>query len=125
MNRNVRRAARSYFEQAYKLDPKDAFTLNNMGFLAELDGDRETADFYYAKAADARRKNETVTIATRPEAEGQKVESVAKNSNRQVESSMQADVEAKRKQGGDVVLKRRDGTTVAQPDSPSGNPPQP
>jgi Flp pilus assembly protein TadD len=113
MNRNDRTAARGYFEQAYKLDPTDAFTLNNMGFLAELDGDRETADFYYEKAAEARRRKETVTVATRPEAEGKKVESVAKSSDQKVDAGMKADVEAKRREGGDVVLKRRAGTPVA------------
>lgn len=116
MNRNDRRAARNYFDQAYKLDPTDAFTLNNMGFLAELDGDRETANFYYAKAAEAKRHKETVTVATRPEAEGKKVESVAQNSNQKVDQGMKTDLETKRKQGGEVVLKRRDGTTVTAPE---------
>jgi Flp pilus assembly protein TadD len=116
MNRNDRRTARDYFDQAYKLDPADAFTLNNMGFLAELDGDRETANFYYEKAAEAKRHKETVTVATRPEAEGKKVESIAQNSNQKVDQGMKADLETKRRQGGEVVLKRRDGTTVTAPE---------
>ena len=45
INRNDFQLARKYFEQAYKLDPKNAFALNNMGYLAEADGDRETADY--------------------------------------------------------------------------------
>jgi Flp pilus assembly protein TadD len=49
-NRNERRTAREFIQKAYKLDPDDAFTLNNMGYLAEMDGDRETADYYYAPA---------------------------------------------------------------------------
>src|SRR5947209_4282580 len=49
LNRNDPQAARRYIEQAFKLNPSDAFTLNNMGYLAELDGDRETADDYYAR----------------------------------------------------------------------------
>src|SRR5581483_7611810 len=35
MNRNEPKLARRYFEQAYKLDPEHAFTLNNMGYLGE------------------------------------------------------------------------------------------
>src|SRR4029078_3354214 len=50
LNRNDRRKAREYFQQAYKLKSDDAFTLNNMGYLAEMDGDRETANFFYQKA---------------------------------------------------------------------------
>src|SRR5689334_5981658 len=53
LNANDRTKARQYFEQAYKLDPNDAFALNNMGYVAELNGDRESADYYYAKAKEA------------------------------------------------------------------------
>ncbi len=55
MNRNDRKAARENFEQAYKLDPKNSFTINNMGYLAELNGDRETAQSYYEQAQRAER----------------------------------------------------------------------
>jgi Flp pilus assembly protein TadD len=124
MNRNDRLAARKYFDEAFKLDPTDAFTLNNMGFLAEMDGDRETADFYYEKAAEAKRHKETVTVATRPEAEGKNVESVAQTSDKKVEAGIQTDLEAKRRQGGDVVLKRRDNTPVTVPDAQQNNVPK-
>jgi tetratricopeptide (TPR) repeat protein len=77
INRNEKRKAREYFEHAYKLDESNAFTLNNMGYLAELDGDRETADYYYAKAREADLKDARVTVATRRDAEGQKVGEVA------------------------------------------------
>ncbi len=116
MNRNDRRAARQYFEQAYKLDPTDAFTMNNMGFLAELEGDRETADFYYDKAREAKRAGAKVTIATRADAEGKKVAEVAEVSNQKVEAKMQSDLERKRAKGGPVLLKRRDNTPVIEPD---------
>src|SRR5262249_14011417 len=53
LNRNDRKAAREYFQQAYKLNPRNSFTLNNMGYLAELDGDRETANSYYMQARNA------------------------------------------------------------------------
>src|SRR5688572_16479913 len=50
LNRNDGPNARGYFEQAYKLKPDDPFTLNNMGYVSELDGDQESAEFFYAKA---------------------------------------------------------------------------
>ncbi len=53
INRNDYKQARQDFQQAYRLDPKNAFAFGNMGYLAELDGDRETADYYYGKASKA------------------------------------------------------------------------
>jgi Flp pilus assembly protein TadD len=114
MNRNDYRTAKELFEQAYKLDPQDAFTLNNMGFLAEVDGDRETADFYYERAREAKRRREKVTVATRRDVEGKRVGEVAGSTEQAVEARMAAELEAKRRQGGEVVLKRRDNTPVVE-----------
>src|SRR5205823_13530409 len=47
MNRNDRRKAREYFQQAFKLDSENAFAPNNMGYMAEMDGDRETPQALY------------------------------------------------------------------------------
>ena len=88
MNRNDRKAAREYFEQAFKLDPKNSFTINNMGYLAELGGDRETAQSYYAEAQDANRNSSKVSASTRPEAEGRPVGQVAGQSTALVEANM-------------------------------------
>ena len=112
INRNERNKARQFFELAYKLDPTDAFTLNNMGYLSEMDGDQETAKFYYEKALDARRAKARVEIATRKQAEGKEVATVADQSSAMVQTSMQAEVEARRRQGGPIVLKRRDNMPV-------------
>lgn len=112
LNRNDRRQARKYFEEAFKLAPYDAFTLNNMGFVAELDGDRETANYYYRKAQEAERADHRVEVASRREAEGRPVESVADQNNAQIHSRMEAAREAKRRSGAPVVLKRRDNTPV-------------
>ena len=38
------------FRKAYALDPNNAFTLNNIGYVSELEGDQETAQFYYEHA---------------------------------------------------------------------------
>jgi Flp pilus assembly protein TadD len=112
LNRNERRAARAYFEEAHRLDPNDAFTLNNMGYVAEMDGDRETADFFYRKAEEAERADARVDVASRREAEGQRLGDVAGHSNLTIEARMQQELEAKRRQGGPIVLKHRDKTPV-------------
>lgn len=114
LNRNDRRRARAAFEQAYKLKSDDAFALNNMGYLAELDGDRETANFFYEKARAAERADARVLVATRKEAEGQRLAQVAEESTNDVAARQQADLEAKRRAGGPVVLKRRDNRPVAE-----------
>jgi Flp pilus assembly protein TadD len=115
LNRNDRRAAREYFQQAYKLRQDDAFTLNNMGYLAEMDGDRETANYYYQKAQAAEHAAQKVGIATRKEAEGQPLATVASTSTGSVDARMQRDLEIKRREGGPVVLRRRDGQPVLEP----------
>jgi tetratricopeptide (TPR) repeat protein len=126
INRNERDQARQYFEQAYKLDPNNAFALNNMGYLAEMDGDQETASFYYEKAQTAERADRRVSVATRRDAEGKPVAGVATASDQQVSSQMEAALEQKRREGGPVVLRRRDNTPVqpnAEPAPPSATQP--
>ena len=46
-----REKAKKLFYRAYLLDPQDPFTLNNLGYIAELDGDADRALKYYALAA--------------------------------------------------------------------------
>ncbi|HET8668353.1 MAG TPA: hypothetical protein VFM10_10265 [Terriglobales bacterium] len=116
INRNDRRTARSLFQQAYQLDPTDAFTLNNMGYAAELDGDKETADFYYAKAQEAKRRDARVSIATRRDMEGKKVGEVASVSDQKVSARMEQDREARAAQGGTIeLIKRGPGPDLTQP----------
>ncbi len=119
MNRNERAAARKYFEQAYKLSPHNAFTLNNMGYVSEMDGDRETADFYYEKAAEARgSRKERVTAATRRDLEGKPVAQVAEFGDSQIAARMETERQARMREGGPVVLKTRTGTAVVEPAQP-------
>jgi Flp pilus assembly protein TadD len=114
VNRNERSTARQYFQQAYKLEPNNAFTLNNMGYLAEMDGDRETADFFYAKAEEANRSNAKVVVASRKAAEGKRVAEVASLSDKDVSDAQQAAIEARRRERGtsDVTLMTRNGRPV-------------
>jgi Flp pilus assembly protein TadD len=112
LNRNDRASARSYFQQANKLDPENAFTLNNMGYLAELDGDRETAKVLYAKAQDAERSRNKVGVATRADAEGKPLARVADKNEDTMANKMATDLAARRKSGEAPELKKRDGSTV-------------
>ena len=116
LNRNDSNAARNYFEQAYKQDPNNAFALNNMGYLAELAGDRETAQFYYEKAKAAQRAERRVTIASNPVAEGKRLEAVADTSDQQVDARLQAERQARRaRQGANVILASRGYSKEAPP----------
>lgn len=124
INRNERRLARQYFEQAYKLDPDNAFTLNNMGYLAEVDGDRETANFFYDKSRAAQRSDAPVAAATRREMEGMKIGNVAAANGQVVDQALQAQIEQRRREGGPVVLRRRDNTPVIDPERPPEPEPQ-
>jgi tetratricopeptide (TPR) repeat protein len=123
MNRNDHKAARDYFQQAYKLDPRNSFTINNMGFLSELEGDKETASSYYEQAENARRSRAKVAVSTRPEAEGRAVGQVAGQSNALVDSQMEAVAEAKRRGGAPPALRTRDNRIVIDKARPSNTTP--
>jgi len=115
MNRNDRKAARDSFEQAYKLDPKNSFAINNMGYLAELEGDTETAQSFYQQAQRAERARQKVMVSTRPEVEGQTVGHVAEESTTLVESAFVARAEARRRSGAPPALKTRDNRIIVEP----------
>ena len=129
VNRNDLRSADQDFRKAYSLDPNDAFTLNNIGFVAELEGDRETAQFFYDRARQMGGANATVGVATRRTEEGRKLFAVAMDSNSRVEAKVEQDRNALRRRHEPVVLRRRDNSIVeesAQPPAPgdNGQPPQ-
>jgi Flp pilus assembly protein TadD len=118
MNRNDRKAARDSFEQAYKMDPKNSFALNNMGYLAELEGDTETAQSFYEQAQRAERARQKVMVSTRPEVEGQTVGHVAEQSTTLVESAFEAKAEARRRSGAPPALRTRDNRIIVEPKTP-------
>jgi tetratricopeptide (TPR) repeat protein len=126
LNHNDPQGAKEFFQQAYKLDPGNAFSLNNMGYVSELAGDRETAETYYADARSAADRNMLVTYASRREAEGQPVSSVAQQNENDTESAIQALQELRRRQGEPMPqLKRRDNSIVpeTQPELNKAAPP--
>jgi Flp pilus assembly protein TadD len=118
INRNDFKLARQYFQQAYKLDPENAFALNNMGYLAEMDGDRETADFYYDKAREADQSSMKVAYASRKDVEGMKLASVASDSDDAVNKATEEAAALRREEGGAVVLRYRNNQPVMEPATP-------
>ncbi|MGH9503242.1 MAG: tetratricopeptide repeat protein [Terriglobales bacterium] len=125
LNRNDRQAASKDFLDAYALDPNSAFSLNNLGYLAEMDGDLETAQVFYERARIAEGANDRVGLATRQSAEGAPLLTVADDSDQQVGVQIGKLSEARRRQTGPIVLKRRDGKPVdevPQPDQPQAEP---
>jgi Flp pilus assembly protein TadD len=129
VNRNDLRAANEDFRNAYKLDPNNAFTLNNIGYVSELEGDRETAQFFYECARQAGGANLSVGVATRRTEEGRKLFAVAADNNQEVEAKVTQDRNALRRQHEPVVLRRRDNSIVdesVQPSTPANinQPPQ-
>jgi Flp pilus assembly protein TadD len=128
VNRNDLPAANEDFRKAYGLDPNNAFTLNNIGYVSELEGDRETAQFFYGRARQAGGANATVGVASRRTEEGRKLFAVAMDSDAKVGDKVTQDRNAVRRQHEPVVLRRRDNSIVdesAPPSAPAASPDQP
>ena len=122
LNRNDREAARGYFQKAYKMDADNAFALNNMGYLAEMEGDKETAQYYYERALQAQHASAKVAVSNRPEVEGRPVGRVAQQSDDLVEARLQAEVEAKRREAtGKPALHTRDNRIIVDKPLPKTN----
>jgi Flp pilus assembly protein TadD len=121
VNRNDWNAARQDFVEAYRLDPYSAFSLNNAGYVAERDGDVETAQFFYAKAEQADDAHAQVGMATRHGAEGNPLATIADNNSQDMQEKLDLEREMRRRQTGPIQLHRRDGTAV----TPTPPPPQP
>jgi Flp pilus assembly protein TadD len=124
LNRNDLRDADKDFRAAYALDPNNAFAINNIGYLSEIEGDRETAQFFYQKAENEAGANETIGLATRRSAEGSRLGRVAAESGTQVEAKVDEERAARRSEREPVVLRRRDNSVVQEPSTPTTNQPQ-
>jgi Flp pilus assembly protein TadD len=124
LNRNDWREAWENFSQAYNFDPKNAFSLNNQGYIAELSGDLETAQEFYREAQRADGSRAQVGLATRSAAEGIRLYSVANESEADVSTAIEAANQARRRKNLPIQLKRRDGTLVTEPAAPPPSPSQ-
>jgi Flp pilus assembly protein TadD len=110
LNDNHPQAAQQFFTQAYQKDAQNAFTLNNLGYISELEGDWESAESYYEAARSGRDANGRVSYSTRRDAEGQKIDNLAGDNQSDVEATLKATQEARRRTQKPVELMRRDDT---------------
>lgn len=122
-NENDWGAAQEDFLHAYLLDPASAFSLNNRGYVAEMDGDLETAQFYYDKARKAWNSNDRVGMATVRADEGKKLTSVATDSSQQVEGELNKYSQMRLRLTGPIELVPRD--SIPNGDSDKGAPLKP
>ena len=125
INRNDLRTADEDFRKAFALDPNNPFAVNNIGYVAEIEGDRETAQFFYQNARRAYGADAKVALATRRSAEGLKLSQVAEDSGSKVETKVAEQHAARRRQRQPILLRRRDNTVVDEPGPPSAPSAQP
>ena len=128
-NENNWPAAKRDFLHAYSLDPSSAFSLNNRGYVAEMDGDLETAQFFYEKARKASDAGARVGLATQRAAEGKTLATVVTTSNHVVDGQLDIYSEERREEKAPIELTPRgsapNGDDAAPSDrrSPSDVPP--
>jgi Flp pilus assembly protein TadD len=129
LNQNNWTTARQDFLQAYHLNPESAFALNNAGYVAEREGDVETANFFYGKARAAGDAAARVGLATQQAAEGGPLMGVATNNDQETQDKLDAMRDRRRHQTGPIELLHRNGTPVKTseppPKPPNGPAPQP
>jgi Flp pilus assembly protein TadD len=119
VNRNDWQEASQDFRRAYELDPFSAFSLNNAGYVSEMDGDLETAQFFYDKALKADGAGYAVGLATRRAAEGMQLSAVADENDQKVDDKIEQERLARQQQGGPIELRRRDNTPIDENPAPS------
>lgn len=120
-NQNNWLAARQDFMRAYSLDPTNAFSLNNRGYVAERDGDLESAQYFYQKAGQAQGAGLPVGLATDQSASGLALSRVAFGSLGKVDGALVTYSQQRRNQSGPVELTPRGGGASKNnsPSSPS------
>jgi Flp pilus assembly protein TadD len=109
-NENDWSKAKDDFLHAYSLDPNGAFSLNNRGFVAEMEGDLETAQFFYDKAQKAGDSRTSVGLATLRGAEGKPLSAVASDSDHEVDTELERYSQQRRRQTGPIELTPRENT---------------
>jgi tetratricopeptide (TPR) repeat protein len=122
-NQNDWASARENFLKAYSLNPRSAFSLNNRGYIAEKEGDLETAQFFYEKARRAEDARARVGLATQSFAEGQDLLTVAADSNQKVDDALEQYSRQRRRETGPVELTPRGaGQEQEKPPAPNSPP---
>lgn len=130
LNKNDWAAARKDFETSYSEDSDSAFALNNLGYVAEHDGDLESAMSFYARAQRAPDAADRVGASTLVAARGQHLASVASDSHHDVGLVLNSRINAPSSNAPSdspepLELLRRDGSPeppAIAPDHPSAAP---
>lgn len=123
INENNWEAARKDFLRAYSLDPSSAFSLNNRGYVAEMDGDLESAQFFYQKAQQAGGADTRVGFASNQSVQGEALAHVAADSTYKVNGALSSYQHQRRTQTGPIQLTPRNGAQISSP--ATGAPHQP
>ncbi|HEX5430595.1 MAG TPA: tetratricopeptide repeat protein, partial [Bryobacteraceae bacterium] len=114
-NENNWTAARQDFLRAYSLDPSDAYSLNNRGYVAEMDGDLESAQYFYQKAQQASGGDMRVGTATSVVGKGERLSRLAADSVDNVNDALAVYSRRRRVQTGPVELTPRNGAPPTSP----------
>src|SRR5579872_3782708 len=72
--------AKKLFYDAYLIDPNDPFTLNNLGYISELEGEVDRAERFYALASE-NRSDAAVDMSNVDAVRGKPVSKVAGDAN--------------------------------------------
>ena len=117
LSRNDWDAARKDFQESFAQDPESAFALNNLGYLAERDGELETAMSYYARARKAADADAPVGLASQDAMRGRPLAEVATASHRDVDAALTVQSRTPSNSAEPVELLHRDGTPVDDPET--------
>ena len=71
--------AEKLFYRAYLIDPDDPFTLNNLGYISELQGKIDRAQHYYQLAAKENNSETVIAMASARNLEGKKLSDVTES----------------------------------------------
>src|SRR5579864_8405684 len=74
--------AERLFYRAYLIDPDDPFTLNNLGYISELQGKVERAERYYQLAAKENNSETVIAESSSRKLEGRKLSDVTNSYGR-------------------------------------------
>jgi Flp pilus assembly protein TadD len=124
VNQNDWVAAKKDFLEEYSLDPRSAFALNNLGYVAERDGDPETAQFYYDKARRASGAGARIGLATASDAKGQHLSAIADDSNQKVNTELDVYTRSRQGEEGPIELTPRYGSLTTPEPTPARPAPQ-
>jgi len=114
-NANDWSTAQQDFLRAYSLDPQNAFSLNNRGYVAEQQGDLESAQFFYEKARRASDASKKIGVATDRSAEGRTLSSIVTASDRKVDEALDEYSRERHNQPGPIQLTPRGAVTSNTP----------